>query len=117
MKEIFEKELLNLVGVIKSAGVFALDQLPKVCEEMVRYEIWSSLILISISLAVIYLCFKVYRKYIDKCDEELYCAYCFVSFFISSVFVIVLSVQLNGVMKPIFAPRLFILEYLMNLAK
>jgi hypothetical protein len=132
MKEILETTLLELINTIKAVGDFTLEQLPLFVNELLLYYTISYSMgvlygIVGIVLMVWYLKhfdysykkgnnkfvdFSGYESFSDITVMGILCGFIIIPNFIVSLFV--LGSNINGLVKVIFAPRVFLIEKLTN---
>ena len=110
----------SLVDFMKAGTDFAVDQAPEIFHEIVAYGIASNLAYAFVWFAVLMATIKWYMWIWGRTeDASLYddtreCCGA-IALFVGSVSLTITIIQSIDVLKAIFAPRLFVMEYIANL--
>lgn len=115
--------LHKAVDAAASTGDFLKGQIPDICKELINYTIAMDIICIILPIVAIFFCYKAVFKWTDqRCDSHGYwetdkCAAVFVSAVILMIGIPTFIVSLCELIKVIFAPKIFLLEYAAQLIK
>lgn len=123
MKEQLEKELLNSLQTVKEyvskTAEFASEQAPIVVEELIRFNLWHSGVLVLFSVFVMLavpfaLLIATQRHYKEKGNEDIFIFNLFslIPLVIGSL---VVFSEIKTLIMCLTAPRLFVIEYLRGL--
>ena len=104
----------------KNAADFAVEQAPLLVREIISYNIAINGLWVAIGVAVLFSLKPLGKKakaMIKNGDEELVIPLC-IFFGIAILFIVLFSVaRLPYLLKAIFAPRLFLIEYIAQIVK
>lgn len=118
MNEQLREQLFKVLGSMTTAANdaanFALEQVPLVAQEVVRYQLWSGVVWLVLCIAAQVAVLKVAKYLSNKCNDELAIT---LAVFGSILPVIIGLINLQLAIKAAVAPRLVILDYVQELAK
>lgn len=132
MNQEMQNQLTQLVSQLNSAVFFAQDQLPDVINQLLTYHLYSALMWVILSLAILipYVCKLVYdTKHLnpnpcsgDKAynwvwdiENDMH-GMCLFHFFALAVLILILICNAENLLKILCAPKLFVLDYIRSIA-
>ncbi len=129
MQPYSEELIKELVTVLKESKHFVLEQAPEVFQQIVKYEMVKSLMYLIIGLGFLVItCFSAKgiktlvknnegKDYYQSTGEGLIIALTLTLTFSMIIGIILIADNLSGFVQVIYAPKVFIMEYLVRIGK
>ena len=110
-----EKILKFLLETANEGKDFVIENAPETVQQLIEYNYYSSLFTLWLFvplLIVSLVTFVVTTYFANRTNDDLCCVLAWITFFTSVLFSVITSVVTYGLMKIIYAPNVFVLEWL-----
>lgn len=104
-----QKSLADLLAYVKKGADFAVAQAPAVAQEIVAWELWSSVVLVCTGIVTLVTGFLAVRATMRNYDNVAAGVFGIIAFPVGFVMTVV---NIYFAVRAIVAPRLVIIEYL-----
>jgi hypothetical protein len=110
-----EKILRFLLETANEGKDFVIENAPETIQQLIAYNYYSSLFIlwVFVPLLIVSLVTFVVTTYLsNKTNDDLCCVLAWLTFFTSVLFSVIVTVVAYTLMKIIYAPNVFVLEWL-----